>query len=330
MLRHSFATLSILIALSAERTVAQPPAAPPPRRELAQLQDALSAAMKKQPRDYTAYSELAEQSRSRVQELIARDELRTASDFLAASIVATEPSGFFESRRVEHELALVALVLGHPEAVRRVALTWDGLNWSMGRGQRLGSFQRDGVPTNMDRVPAPNVIRELFKDVAAARARAAGKPNDPELQRMRDEDQGDREGTLDAERLNRMRMNDSVHLALTLQLLADGAPVTGRDMHNAATVLQHGGTPATHLLANELTMAAIALGDTSAVWLVARSYDRMLLGMGHRQRFNTQYGGTGMNQLKLLPLDTTAVNDRIRVTLGSRRLAESAKPPGAP
>jgi hypothetical protein len=37
---------------------------------------------------------------------------------------------------------------------------------------------------------------------------------------------------------------------------------------------------------------------------------------------NTQYGGvTG----SLLPLDTTAVNDRIRVAVGSRRLAEAEK-----
>jgi hypothetical protein len=45
----------------------------------------------------------------------------------------------------------------------------------------------------------------------------------------------------------------------------------------------------------------------------------------HRQRLNTQYGGA---ELKPLPLDTTGVNDRIRVALGSRRLADAAKAPG--
>jgi hypothetical protein len=49
--------------------------------------------------------------------------------------------------------------------------------------------------------------------------------------------------------------------------------------------------------------------------------------MGHRQRLNTQYGGATMKLVKLSPLDTTAVNDRIRVTLGSRRLADAARPP---
>jgi hypothetical protein len=51
----------------------------------------------------------------------------------------------------------------------------------------------------------------------------------------------------------------------------------------------------------------------------------MLLSMGHRQRLNTQYGGADS---KLRPLDTTAVNDRIRLALGSRRLADAARAPG--
>src|SRR3954467_6565314 len=134
------------------------------RPELAQLLHAIDSLMHAQPVDFAAYSALTERSRLRIQELIAGDDLRTAADFLAASKLMSDPSGFYESRRVEHELALTALALGDPAALRRVALTWDGLNWSMGRGQRLGSYTRDGVPNNMDPVPAPRVIRELFKD----------------------------------------------------------------------------------------------------------------------------------------------------------------------
>ena len=122
-----------------------------------------------------------------------------------------------------------------------------------------------------------------------------------------------------------MRVNDPNRRERTLRLVADGIPATGRDMHNAATVLQHGGTADDYRLAHELAIAAVALGDTSAVWLVSRSYDRMLLSMGHRQRLNTQYGGASA---KPMPLDTTGVNDRIRVTLGSRRLVDAARPPG--
>ena len=290
------------------------------------MRAAIDAVVKQQPVDFSRYSALAEKNRARIVELIGRDELRTAADFFTASMLASDPGGFFENRRVEHELALVALVLGHPDALRRVELAWDGLNMSMGRGQRLGSYVRNGVANDMDPVPAPAVLRDLFKDPAAARRRAAAATNDAELQRMRDEDQADREGQLDGAKLARMRTDDSLHLVRTLRLLADGVPATGRDMQNAATVLQHGGTPDNYRLAHELTIAALALGDTSAVWLLGRSYDRMLLSMGHRQRLNTQYGGA---ETKMLPLDTTAVNDRIRLALGSRRLADAARPPGA-
>jgi len=316
--------LSLLVALRAVPAFAQQPAPHPANPALAELQAALDSVMRKQPIDFTAYSKLTESSRRKVLELISLDALRTPDDFLVASTLASDPSGFYESRRLEHELALVALVMGQPDALRRVGLTWDGLNWSMGRGQRIGTYTRNGVANNMDPVPAPAVIRELFKNPAAARARVTGATNNAELQKMRDEDQADREGEIDQAKMARMQVNDSVRQARTLEMIEEGAPKTGRDMHNAATVLQHGGTPENYRLAHELSIAAIALGDTTALWLVSRSYDRMLLSMGHRQRLNTQYGGA---DAKPMPLDSTGVNDRIRVALGSRRLADAAKPP---
>jgi hypothetical protein len=327
----NIALLALATTLFATPAAAQQPSAnnaTPPRPStaaLAEMQAQLQAAMKRQPIDYAAYSKLTESNRGRVLDLIAHDELRTADDFLVASMLVTDPAGFYENRRLEHELALVALVSGQAGALRHVGLTWDGLNWSMGRGQRIGMYTRDGVANNMDPVPAPALIRDLFKDPAAARARAAAATDYAELQKMRDEDQADREEPIDQSKMARMRMNDSVHQKRTLELIADGVPKTGRDMHNAATVLQHGGTPENYRLAHELSIAAIALGDTSALWLVSRSYDRMLLSMGHRQRLNTQYGGA---EAKPLPLDTTGVNDRIRVALGSRKLADAAKAPG--
>jgi hypothetical protein len=288
------------------------------------MERAINAVLQHQPVDNAAYSALIDRSRARVQEMISADELRTASDFFVASLLSTDVTGFYESRRVSHELALTSLVLGHPDALKRVALTWDGLNLSTGSGQRIGSYKRNGVPTDMDPVPAPMLIRELFADPAAARGRAEGKANNAELQTLRDEDQADRTDPIDMAKINRMSINDPIRRERTLQLIADRVPTTGRDFHNAATVLQHGQQPNDFKLAHELTIAALALGDTSAVEMLARSYDRLLLRLGHRQRMNTQYGGiTG----KLLPLDTTAVNDRIRVALGSRRLADAQKPP---
>ena len=290
------------------------------------MERGINEVLKHQPVDNAAYMAVIDRARARVQAMIAADELRTPSDFFVASLLSTDLTGFYESRRVSHELALMSLVLGHPNALKRVALTWDGLNLSMGAGQRIGSYKRDGVPTDMDAVPAPAVIRDLFADPTAALRRAAGKTDNAELQTLRDADQADREDPIDRAKMERMTVNDPIRRERTLRLIAEGVPTTGRDFHNAATVLQHGQQPNDFKLAHELTIAALALGDTSAVEMLARSYDRLLLRLGHRQRMNTQYGGASGS---LLPLDTTAVNDRIRVALGSRRLVDASRPPGA-
>jgi hypothetical protein len=153
------------------------------------LDSSVSAAGKAQPFNYSAYAMAAERARTRVWELIAHDSLRTADDFVLASKLAGDPTGFFENRRVEHELALVALVMRHPDAMRRAAMTWDALNWSIGRGQRFGSFKRDGVATNMDPVPAPAAVLAVVNDLPTARAKAGNGGNLPELQQIRDADQ---------------------------------------------------------------------------------------------------------------------------------------------
>ena len=117
--------------------------------------------------------------------------------------------------------------------------------------------------------------------------------------------------------MERMRVQDPLRRARVLALVDSGVPATGRDFQNAATVLQHGQESTDFMLAHELSLAAYALGDTTALWLVARSYDRMLLHLGHRQRLATQFHGQ-----TLWPMDDTAMNDRVRVALGGRSLRD--------
>jgi hypothetical protein len=318
------AAIAVVTLCSAQFAVAQSAPSDALNPALAKAQQEVNEIVKQRPIDYAKYSAAIEHSRALVYSLIAQDSLRTAADFYTASILSGDPSGFYEYRRVDHELALMSLVLGHPDAIRRVGLTWDGLNWSWGRGQRLGSYKRDGVAMNMDPVPAPPVVAAVFNDLAAARAHAAKATNNAELETLRTADQADREPPIDLTKQQLMMKNDPVRRARVLELVASGVPATGRDFHNAALVLQHGNTVDDFRLAHELSIAAVALGDTGAVWLLSRTYDRLLLHMGHRQRLNTQYGGAATT---LLPLDTTAVNDRIRRGLGSRALADAQKPP---
>jgi hypothetical protein len=283
--------------------------------ELRDLNASVEWAMKKTPFDYAAYSSAIEKARQAVYRMIDADQIKTADDFYLASQLADDPTGFYESRRVQHELALAGMVLGHPNAVKRVSMTWDGLNWSLGRGQRIGTFKRDGVVNNMDPVPMPAVLKPVFTDTDAAKARAASAKTNDELENIRQADQKDREGQPNVEMVQRINKNDPARRARVLEMIASGMLTTGRDLHNASVVLQHGHDFEDFRLAHELAIGAVALGDREAVWLISRTYDRMLLTLGHRQRLNTQSRGeTG----QLMPWDPTSVNERIRKLLGSK------------
>lgn len=307
----TFAFLTLAAAASAQSAI---PVAVPTSPALARMRAQIDSVAERKPFDYQRYQTLTDSLRPMLFRLIEQDSLRTAGDFFSASILVFDQSGFFENRRVDHEMALAAFVLGHPAGLQRVAFTWDGLNMSMGLGQRIGSYARDGVPLDMDRVATPDVVRVVFKDLPAARRRAIATTNNAELQALRDADQAAREGPIDQKMMQRMAAEDPKRRARVLELVAAGVAATGRDMHNAATVMQHGGQPDDYRLAHELSVAAFALGDTTALWLISRSYDRLLLRMGHRQRLATQFRG-----VTLQPLDTVATNDRVRALLGARR-----------
>ena len=310
----ALAVVSVVTAASAQRPARAPVPSNPTLVRISARVDSIS---KRQPLNFAAYVATIDSLRPILLELIERDSLRTGGDFLSASSLLFDPTGFFENRRVEHEMALAALMLGEPGALSRVGFTWDGLNLSMGFGQRIGSYMKDGVPTDMDPEPAPGFVRAVFKDFDAARRRAVAATNNAELQSMRDADQADREPPLDEAKMQRLARDDPKRRTRVLELISAGVPATGRDFQNAATVLQHGGRPNDFRLGHELSVAAFALGDTSAKWLISRSYDRMLLHLGHRQRLATQFRG-----IKLLPIDTVGMNDRVRALLGGRRLVD--------
>lgn len=64
---------------------------------------------------------------------------------------------------------------------------------------------------------------------------------------------------------------------------------TAADYYHAAAVLEHGSAPSDCLLAHELSMVALALGDDRARRLAAATLDRYLVEIGRAQRWGTQY-----------------------------------------
>jgi len=108
---------------------------------------------------------------------------------------------------------------------------------------------------------------------------------------------------------------DQARQARVMELYHANALQTGADWFHAALILQHGPTPDDHILAHEMCIAALALGDPRAVWLAAATEDRFLRGIGRKQRFGTQYESSGPGAPMLLADVEEGVTDALRHAL---------------
>lgn len=155
----------------------------------------------------------------------------------------------------------------------------------------------------------------------------SGGPGDhAELQAIKVADQEDRKpganidwskvGQRDRDRLKRVR-----------ELVAAGELRTAVDFFNAALVCQHGPDLANIRLAHALATvsATIDASATSASWLSAASWDRLLMRMGKPQWYGTQFtrAKTADARWELYTIDETAVTDEERKRLGVPILAEA-------
>lgn len=130
---------------------------------------------------------------------------------------------------------------------------------------------------------------------AAAPARAAPMPVNvwrcapadmPELCRLADQDQKDREAPIDWDRTT---VRDAQRRQAVLALLGTAVLKTPGDYFHAALLMQHGETwedfAAAHLLATRALQLSPA--DPNVQRMVAASWDRMMHSMGKKQWFGT-------------------------------------------
>ena len=111
-----------------------------------------------------------------------------------------------------------------------------------------------------------------------------------ELMRIYAEDQSDRmppEGR--AIDWDVVAPRDMARLARVKELCRSDSPRTGADYYHAAMILQHALEADDYLLAHELCVVAVSLGEKRAKWLAAATEDRFLMNFGRPQRFGTQY-----------------------------------------
>jgi hypothetical protein len=119
--------------------------------------------------------------------------------------------------------------------------------------------------------PQVEIVHRAFNDLMAARAHAGKASTNAELERLRQEDQADREGEIDNAKMQRMIQNDPIRRARVVDLIAAGVLATGRDFHNASLIMQHGRGVDDFRLAHELSICAVALGDSTAAGRPDRS-----------------------------------------------------------
>jgi hypothetical protein len=269
-----------------------------------------------------AFAELTKQAaanRASILRLIEADQVGTARDFLRASLYYDDPGGWYEVRRVQHEYALMALTLSEPGAPAALKRTWDFLMVSMGHRPRFGFLKPSPqfpLPLRMQSVAPPEALKRVFDDPEAAREIAKASADNAEIRTLREEDQAVRTGQINFEKLHEAAAKDAERRKRVVELLAAGVPKTGADFEGLGLVMQHGDDFDDFMLAHELAVASVIVGFKDP-WLITATYDRMLLTVGQRQRFGTQFNESGLR-----PMDGTGINDRMRLQFHLGKLAD--------
>jgi len=155
---------------------------------------------------------------------------------------------------------------------------------------------------------------------------ALDRPDHTELQAIKDADQSDRVAGPNTD-WSVVAARDRVRLKRVRELVVSGELRTAVDFFNAALVCQHGPDVADIRLAHALATisASMDASATSANWLTAASWDRIMMRLGKPQWYGTQYtrAKTGDRKWQLYTIDESAVTDEERTRLGVPTLAEA-------
>lgn len=267
--------------------------------------------------------------RAEVERLVENGTLTTADDFFRAAGLLNGPITELRSARLRYELLLVAVAKQHPQAAGHLPLTWDMVLCKLGRPMRydaagLHAYDKESGAFTLE--PAPDAIRLVWRDHAAARERAATTTDNAEVQSIVEADQAARThwATLTAEQRRDLPATDRSRNARIREIVAGDGLHTAADYTRAALVLQHSAAFEGYRLAHELAVCALLLGDRGlGRWLVAATYDRMLNSVGLEQRFGTQ--GAMMVGFAAKPrvaeVDERGICDTERHALGCPSLA---------
>ena len=146
-----------------------------------------------------------------------------------------------------------------------------------------------------------------------------------ELRSIKEADQADRQHSSAPENWREIMRRDTERRDRVLEILKAGQLNTAWDYFNAALVLQHGPTTEDKRLAHSLSTIAATLDPEhkSAKWLMAASWDRLMVRLKQPQWYGTQSTRGPDGKYVLYPVHPDAVTDADRSALGVPPLPES-------
>jgi hypothetical protein len=114
----------------------------------------------------------------------------------------------------------------------------------------------------------------------------------------------------DKNEVDKLRQKDKERKQKAKELVENGSLISGLDYHHAALIFQHGETTEDYKLAHELADKAVKLGDETAKWLFAATFDRWLLSEDKPQRYGTQFKQNGKRKWELAqPIDLSITDE---------------------
>ena len=126
----------------------------------------------------------------------------------------------------------------------------------------------------------------------ALEAQTKAPANNPELERLYNEDQADREEGPNADiDWQAVSKRDAERRARVHEIVEKGSATTSTDYYHAAMVYQHGTEVPEYDEAHRLALKAVELDPENgkAKWLAAAAKDRSLMWQGKPQLYGTQF-----------------------------------------
>jgi len=142
------------------------------------------------------------------------------------------------------------------------------------------------------------------------------------LYQMFEDDQADRLAVVEGSKTaSSIKGEEQNRLQKTLEMVRSNSLRTAGDFFRAAVVVQRSDDFEHILLAHDLSLTALALGEKHASAVCASTEDRFLLAKGLKQRYGTQYTKSGM-KVEVAPV-SDGVTDTMRAVTGVPPLAEA-------